>query len=146
MPLQTITAVAHPGGNRIDLDWRVDPASPVDGVRIVRREGRYPQHPQDGVIVDDVSAGRLCDPCPFSHPTGLAAGKLHHMDARVLALGTPGRLGAALGKVPAGRHLGDHQAGPELGRRSAERCVRDPRHGCQDHVVGQRDRTDRKRL
>lgn len=57
MPLQFIEAVAHPEGNRINLAWRLDSTVPVDGVRVVRREGRYPQHPQDGVIVADVTAG-----------------------------------------------------------------------------------------
>jgi phage tail-like protein len=55
MPLQSIQAVAHPAGNRIDLAWWPDATLPADGVRVVRREGRYPQHPQDGVIVADVT-------------------------------------------------------------------------------------------
>lgn len=55
MSLQTLQTRPHPAGNRIDLQWQLDPEVAVDGVRIVRRQGRYPQHPEDGVIVADVA-------------------------------------------------------------------------------------------
>jgi hypothetical protein len=50
MALQGITARPHPEGNRIDLEWKnPDPAFP--GVRVVRRAGTHPAHPDDGVVV-----------------------------------------------------------------------------------------------
>lgn len=61
MPLQSIQALAHPDGNRIDLEWSPDPAASMDGVRVVRREGRYPRHPEDGVIVADVAGDAVSD-------------------------------------------------------------------------------------
>ena len=55
MPLQSLQALTHPDGNRIDLSWQFDAASVIDGLRIVRAQGRYPHHPEDGVIVADTS-------------------------------------------------------------------------------------------
>lgn len=70
MPLLNIQAVAHPDGNRVDLAWRFDPASSIDGVRIVRRSGRYPSHPDDGVVA--VATGTA-----FSD-TGLKAEQIYY--------------------------------------------------------------------
>lgn len=74
MPLQSIQAVAHPDGNRVDLNWRIDPAVPVDGVRVVRRSGRYPLHPDDGAVV--VTTDMSTDTA-FSD-TGLKAGQVYY--------------------------------------------------------------------
>lgn len=49
--LNQITASAHPYGNRIDLSWKNPDAAQFPGVRIMRREGRYPTTPNDGVLV-----------------------------------------------------------------------------------------------
>lgn len=54
MPLLSIQAIAHPDGNRVDLSWQYNAVETFDGLRIVRREGRYPQYPDDGVIVADI--------------------------------------------------------------------------------------------
>ncbi|MDH3974179.1 MAG: phage tail protein [Deltaproteobacteria bacterium] len=50
MLLENITAMPHPGGNCIDLIWDISD-SEVRGVRVVRREGRHPASPDDGVLV-----------------------------------------------------------------------------------------------
>lgn len=51
MSLLGIQATAHPDGNRVDLAWKVDPVASIDGVRVVRRTGRYPVHPDDGAPI-----------------------------------------------------------------------------------------------
>ncbi|MFA6052264.1 MAG: hypothetical protein WC762_06710 [Methylobacter sp.] len=60
MPLLQVSAVAHPDGNRVDLSWQYAISTPAfDGVRVVRRQGRYPEQPDDGVIVADVTAANV---------------------------------------------------------------------------------------
>ncbi len=51
MRLQNITATPHPAGNRIDLTWRNPAPEQFSGVRVVRRTGRHPVSPDDGVVV-----------------------------------------------------------------------------------------------
>ena len=61
-------------------------------------------------------------------------------------LGAQARLAGAGDQPLARDHLGDHHAGAECRRDRAERPVRHPRHGRQEHAVGQGDRADGKRL
>jgi phage tail-like protein len=56
--LQRITAVPHPGGNRIDLSWVNPEPERYPYVRVVRREGTYPSSPEPplreyGVVAAD---------------------------------------------------------------------------------------------
>ncbi len=51
MRLQNIAATPHPAGNRIDLTWRNPTPDQFPGVRVVRRTGRHPINPDDGVVV-----------------------------------------------------------------------------------------------
>lgn len=48
MRLEGLTAVAHPDGNRVVLTWRNPDPSTFPGVRVVRREGAYPETPVPG--------------------------------------------------------------------------------------------------
>lgn len=55
MRLHTLIARPHPAGNRIDLrwdgDWTPDEPGYYYGVRIVRREDRFPAFPDDGAVI-----------------------------------------------------------------------------------------------
>ncbi|MCG2622421.1 phage tail protein [Arthrobacter sp. I2-34] len=62
MRLSEITALPHPGGNRIDLSWRYPEAGAGAGpdlpdIRIRRDLGSHPVRPDDGVQVAEVPAG-----------------------------------------------------------------------------------------
>ncbi|WP_045855618.1 hypothetical protein [Teredinibacter purpureus] len=54
MKLRNVHANAHPDGNRIDVSWEIMADNTLDGVRIVRLVGRYPEHSEDGEWVADV--------------------------------------------------------------------------------------------
>ncbi|MFI5910933.1 hypothetical protein [Dactylosporangium sp. NPDC051541] len=51
MRLTNLTAVAHSGGNRIDLSWTYPDSAQHPGVRVVRREDSHPVDVDDGVQV-----------------------------------------------------------------------------------------------
>lgn len=51
MRLQAIYATPHQNGNRIDLTWHNPDPTQFPGVRVVRRPGRHPVDPDDGVVV-----------------------------------------------------------------------------------------------
>ncbi|MEU6797681.1 hypothetical protein ABZ907_38815 [Nonomuraea wenchangensis] len=60
MTLQNLAAIAHPGGNRIDLTWtNPDPGTPR--IRVVRRTGTHPERPGDGVTVAEGVLGSVVD-------------------------------------------------------------------------------------
>lgn len=51
MRLTAITAEAHASGNQIDLSWQLPTGAEFPNVRVMRREGSYPTHPNDGSLV-----------------------------------------------------------------------------------------------
>ncbi len=51
MRLIAIAASPNPQGNRIDITWKFPDAPEYPGVRIMRREGTHPLHPNDGDLV-----------------------------------------------------------------------------------------------
>src|SRR5262245_44543083 len=53
MRLSTVSARAHPHGNRIDLAWaNPDPAPPGYALRIGRGQRSYPETPHDGTVIN----------------------------------------------------------------------------------------------
>lgn len=53
MRLEQLIATPHPDGHQIDLTWANPDATAYPGIRVVRREGTHPTHPDDGVVVAD---------------------------------------------------------------------------------------------
>jgi hypothetical protein len=49
------------------------------------------------------------------------------------------RHGAAMDKIVARGHLGDHKADAESGREPSKGCIGDARHGRQKNPVGERN-------
>ena len=108
--------------------------------------GRHLARRAAHVDVDDVGAGVGRRPRAFRHPVRLAPGELDDVRPVARALGAHGRFGRACGKLVAGHHLGDHQAGAEFGRQRAERPIGDARHRREEDPVGDHDRPDRQRF
>ena len=72
MELELLKATPHPAGNQIELSWLLPGNSTYTGVRVVRRTGSYPSHPDDGVIVlHDVGVEKVSD-------TGLHAEQVYY--------------------------------------------------------------------
>jgi phage tail-like protein len=60
--LTSITAKAHPEGNRIDLSWENPEAAQFPGTRVMRRVGTFPVSPADGdLAADGVDLNSLAD-------------------------------------------------------------------------------------
>src|SRR6267142_700659 len=76
MKLLELRVATHPEGHRIDLRWlNPDPAG-HPGIRVVRREGTFPEGPGDGVVVVDgaglyVGLDALGREIHVHHDTGL---------------------------------------------------------------------------
>jgi hypothetical protein len=88
------------------------------------------------VDVDDVGAQRLGDARALRHPALLAPGKLYDEGLEVVAGGAPQHRRALAHEVLAGNHLGHDQPRAQAMRELAERQVRHPRHGREQHTIG----------
>ncbi|MGA1870554.1 MAG: phage tail protein [bacterium] len=59
MRLNTIRAIAHPYGNRIDLSWFNPEPENYRGLLIIRRETTYPTSPDDGFLLGEIKQESL---------------------------------------------------------------------------------------
>lgn len=75
MSINSIQAEPHVDGNRIDIAWDLSEDAAYDGMRIVRKEGAYPEHPDDGQVLVP-----LADELSFSD-TGLRAEQMYYYTA-----------------------------------------------------------------
>src|SRR5689334_2399535 len=89
------------------------------------------------VDVDDVGAGGFRDPPALRHPVRFAAGELDHMRADAGGFAAQPGHRPAVYEVIAGGHLGDDEAGTQMGRESPERSVGNAGHRREENPVGE---------
>ena len=104
-----------------------------------------PDYPKAGILVRDITT-LLGDARAFRHPLCLAAGELHHMRPDSGRLAAQHRHRAAVDKIVAGGHLGDHETSAEGCGHASKRGIGDTRHRRQNNPVRDLNIADFQRL